>query len=263
MLESEHLPNPAAAADDQDTAQEIRKQPIPPPSSPRQYRAIGLIKGKYQPSEDQITKGSILRGDGTEIDTVLLGRVMSLVKNHLDLTQEHLWVVYPRTHQKSERFHAQIVGVWEPETLKPDQLSAEETSQIMEDGYFSVRGQIVFYNTETEKIILKVKRLPKKKGDPVKFFKLKLQGPLGEKPLNHFYDLQVTLAGDQLMVTAAEDIGYIKPRNKGNKRRPPRQFSSKPMLRSPKDQDPDGDRPQPRAEEVRPNPIQRPHKPNP
>ncbi|NJL53120.1 MAG: hypothetical protein HC930_14695, partial [Hydrococcus sp. SU_1_0] len=36
-----------------------RKQPIPPPSHPRQYRAIGLIQAKYQQSADQMTQGNI------------------------------------------------------------------------------------------------------------------------------------------------------------------------------------------------------------
>ena len=91
-----------------------------------QYRAIGLVKGTYQPSEEQLNRGNILSDDGAVIDSVLLGRVTSLIKKHIDLESSHLWVVYPRTRQALEDsdetgseggLHLQIVGVWEPETL--------------------------------------------------------------------------------------------------------------------------------------------------
>ena len=88
----------------------LRKHPIPPPSDPKQYRAIGLIQGRYQFSEEQLTQGTVWTPDGTAIDAVLLGRVLSLVKNHLDLSENHLWVVYPRTRQKDDHLHVQIVG---------------------------------------------------------------------------------------------------------------------------------------------------------
>ncbi|GAB4350023.1 MAG: hypothetical protein Fur0042_17670 [Cyanophyceae cyanobacterium] len=90
--------------------------PVPPPSEPMQYRAIGLVRGRYVPSEEQFTQGKVLAADGTEIDAVLLGRVMSLIRNHVDLEVDHLWVAYPRT--RTEDLHVQIVGIWEPETLK-------------------------------------------------------------------------------------------------------------------------------------------------
>jgi hypothetical protein len=94
-----------------------RHQPIPPASEPMQYRAIGLVRGKYMPSEEQFTRGFILTEDEVLIDSVLLGRVMSLVKKHIDLEQSHLWVVYPRTRERDLELHMQIVGVWEPEKL--------------------------------------------------------------------------------------------------------------------------------------------------
>ncbi|WP_445241346.1 hypothetical protein [Microcoleus vaginatus] len=103
---------------DEDIPSVMRQHPIPPPSEPRQYRAVGLVRGRYTQSEEQFTRGMLIAADGTAIDAVLLGRVMSLVKNHLDLEQEHLWVVYPRTRQEDGNLHAQIMGVWEPETLK-------------------------------------------------------------------------------------------------------------------------------------------------
>ena len=95
--------------------------PISKPSERMQYRAIGLLQGKYVASEEQFNRGNILLADGTLIDSVLLGRVTSLIKKHIDLETEHIWVVYPRTlykeDEKEPALHMQIVGVWEPETL--------------------------------------------------------------------------------------------------------------------------------------------------
>lgn len=112
-------------------ADSFRQLPIPPASEPMQYRAIGLIRGKYMPSEEQFTRGNLLTDDGTEVDAVLLGRVMSLVKKHIDLDEPHLWVVYPRTRNKDSQLHAQIVGVWEPEKLNRDGTdNTDETESV-------------------------------------------------------------------------------------------------------------------------------------
>ncbi|MFE4106024.1 hypothetical protein [Almyronema epifaneia] len=127
---------PTAAAAAVSSKSELpRQQPISPPSEPMQYRAIGLVKGCYVPSEEQFNRGQLQAADGTEIDTVLLGRVTSLVKNHLDLEKPHLWVVYPRTRKLNFRspnsevmLHLQIVGVWEPETLKTETETETEAA---------------------------------------------------------------------------------------------------------------------------------------
>jgi hypothetical protein len=127
-------PDASAAQPDPSTAKPSalsRNQPIPPASEPMQYRAIGLVRGKYLPSEEQFTRGSIVTDDEVIIDAVLLGRVMSLVKKHIDLAESHLWVVYPRTREKNLELHMQIVGVWEPDKL--NRMGGEETTFSAED----------------------------------------------------------------------------------------------------------------------------------
>ena len=126
-----------AAADEAAIA---RAQPIAPPSEPMQYRAIGLVKGQYTPSEEQFNRGSLLTEDGVTIEAFLLGRVTSLVKKHIDLETPHLWVVYPRTRISFDEetsdepdLHLQIVGIWEPETLglpgeEPDHEADDEAA---------------------------------------------------------------------------------------------------------------------------------------
>ncbi len=98
-----HTPSTAATkapVEEPETPQ--RPGPISLPSEPRQYRAIGLLKGKYISSGEQINRGDIHTEDGTLIDAVLLGRVTSLLKKHIDLEKDHLWVVYPRTLYKDD-----------------------------------------------------------------------------------------------------------------------------------------------------------------
>lgn len=129
--------SPDTAADEAAIA---RVQPIAPPSEPMQYRAIGLVKGQYTPSEEQFNRGSLLTEDGVTIEAFLLGRVTSLVKKHIDLETPHLWVVYPRTRISFDEetsdepdLHLQIVGIWEPETLglpgeEPDHEADDEAA---------------------------------------------------------------------------------------------------------------------------------------
>lgn len=211
----------------------MRQHPIPPPSEPRQYRAVGLVRGRYTQSEEQFTRGMLIAADGTAIDAVLLGRVMSLVKNHLDLEQEHLWVVYPRTRQEDGNLHAQIMGVWEPETLKKppepssDGENPEEAAEIepsgdasaasvppsepdVEDGYFSIRGEVIYQSQDEEKyVIVKIKQAPRKNDDKMKFFKLKLKGDLATKAIGFFWDFHVKLQAESLMIEQANNIGAL------------------------------------------------------
>lgn len=228
--------NAEPAANESQAAEDIpsvmRQHPIPPPSEPRQYRAVGLVRGRYTPSEEQFTRGMLIAADGTAIDAVLLGRVMSLVKNHLDLEQEHLWVVYPRTRQEDGNLHAQIMGVWEPETLKkpPEPPSDEESQEAAEieasgeastaslppsepdvkDGYFSIRGEVIYQSQDQEKyVIVKIKQAPRKNDDKMKFFKLKLKGDLATKAIGFFWDFHVKLKAESLMIEQANNIGAL------------------------------------------------------
>jgi hypothetical protein len=112
-----------------------RQQPISPPSEPMQYRAIGLLRGRYVASEEMFNRGQIITQDDTAIGAVLLGRVTSLVKKHLDMESRHLWVVYPRTNpEQNNALNVQIVGVWEPETLGTNDETSDEVDSPALDG---------------------------------------------------------------------------------------------------------------------------------
>ncbi|BAU43542.1 hypothetical protein [Leptolyngbya sp. O-77] len=219
-----------------------RNHPIPPASEPMQYRAIGLVRGVYAPSEEQFTRGTLTTEDGTVIDAVLLGRVMSLVKKHLDLTQAHLWVVYPRTREKATDLHAQIVGVWEPESLtksrdtdepEADEASSETASETasktvetgmpdgLTDGYFSVRGEVMSVSPEDNRVVVRVQQSPKKTDKPgedkERVFKIILHGTLEGKTVGYFWDLHVQRQGNNLTLQNGTMIGLVPPKKRKSK----------------------------------------------
>ncbi len=225
-----------------DETSSYRQQPIPPPSEPMQYRAIGLVRGCYNANTEQFTQGTLVATDETELNAVLLGRVISLVKNHLDLKQEHLWVVYPRTGQQDGNLHLQIVGVWEPDKLSKELPASitvpEESSQLhtqgqahaedledpspeIEDGYFSVRGEVVYQSASDKHFIVKIKQAPRQEFDKPKFFKLKLQGILATKAVGQFWDLRVQRQAQALVLEEGKVIAVLPSKPKLRKNKPP------------------------------------------
>lgn len=193
-----------------------------------QFRAIGLVRGQYIPSEEQLTKGSLITEDGATVDAVLLGRIMSLVKKHINLDEEHLWVVYPRTPERESTLHVQIVGIWEPETLQKEILKGDEAKQTedglprpvrpkppikstsdLEDGFFSIRGEVIYQSLEKESVVVKIKQAPRSGDSKPRNFKLQLKGKLGPKSVHHFWDLKVARQKDELVITSGNCIGAI------------------------------------------------------
>lgn len=202
------------------------KVPIPTPSYYRQYRAIGLVRGRFEASDHKITHGVLHTTDGAAIDAVLLGRMISLIKKHLDLGKPHLWVVYPRTRQEDDKLHLQISGVWEPETLHRQEepgaaanAELEAASPKVESGYFSIRGEVIFYSLEKEIVIVKIRQSPKKEGERPKFFKIKLKGSLPNRPLRNFWDMQVQLQGEILTIVSGSNLGLASKRKSFNQGR--------------------------------------------
>ncbi|UIE40331.1 hypothetical protein KIK02_03010 [Leptodesmis sichuanensis A121] len=226
---------PVASSTAQPTPEEqavqavLRQQPIPPPSEPKQYRAIGVVRGRYTSSQEEFTRGTLVTPDGVVYNAVLLGRVMSLVRNHIDLEKDHLWVVYPRTREGEKELHIQIVGVWEPETLKrqPDESAEadspapetpaveEETDPGVEDGYFSIRGEVVFHSPEEQNTVVKIQQAPRKNSQKAKSFKLGLHGALDSpKTLGYFWDLNVKLQDNALIIQDGTCVGLAPPKKK-------------------------------------------------
>jgi hypothetical protein len=196
------------------------KTPIPPPSHPKQYRAIGLIYGKYEKSKEKLTKGFVITKEGQIIDAVLLGRIIALIKNHINLEKDHVWVVYPHINQETNTLHMQIVGVWQPETLqKNSQVSLDNKGELsFKHGYFSIRGEVIFYSKEEKKVIIRIIQSPRQKSSKPNFLKLPLTGTLPPNCLGHFFNLDVFLKNHDLIIEKAHDLGLLPKTNKSNKK---------------------------------------------
>jgi hypothetical protein len=246
--------------------------PIPPASEPLQYRAIGLILGKYIPSIEEFNQGIMLADDGTEIDAVILGRIMSLIKNHLDLDKSHLWVVYPRIRKEDNKLHAQIMGVWDPQlVIEPLDSSADAEEQVesavepqriptietlgIPDSYFSIRGEVIYQSRETKEIFVKIRQAPKKKTEEERYFKIRLVGDLPQKLVGNFWDFDVVRVNNNLEIRSGQFVATLraKPPRKGGSKPPSEGGGSpKPFKKSWED---DGTEAPPRSEIEKPKPV--------
>ena len=93
------------------------KNPIPKVSNQLQYRAIGIINGKFTPHDnEQLNRGFLIDNQGEKIETVVLGKALSLLKKYIDLKKSYYWVVYPK-NKNTQNLHLQIVGIWHPYQL--------------------------------------------------------------------------------------------------------------------------------------------------
>lgn len=193
-------------------------QPIPDATEPFQYRAIGVIYGRYVANEDNFAKGHILTVDGSDVDAVLLGKIISIVKKRLQSDRDYLWVVYPRTNDKAGKLHVQIAGVWAPVELGKSDIPIDPNIQ---DGYFSVRGEISSQSIEDNSVIVKVRRTEQKfdkQKDKVtkeySKFKVRLTGLLPTDAVGQFWSVNVQRQGDVLTIIDGEFIGIVPYKGK-------------------------------------------------
>ena len=181
------------------------KNPIPQVTNQLQYRAIGIINGKFTPHDsEQLNRGFLIDNEGEKIETVVLGKALSLLKKHIDLKKSYYWVVYPK-NKNTQNLHLQIAGIWDPYQLNdfPNNSSKTNFSILLEeldlkDNYFSVRGELVYVNTQKQEIVIKICSASKLKNLKNKNFKLVIKGELSLDLLNSFVSLDINRDGKTL-----------------------------------------------------------------
>ena len=137
------------------------KNPIPKVTNQLQQRAIGIINAKFTPhSNEQLNRGFLIDNKDEKIETVVLGKSLSLLKKHIDLKKSYFWVVYPK-NKNIQNLHLQVAGIWDPYQLNnfPSDSSKTNFSKLLEeldlkDNYFSVRGELVFVNMKKKEIVI-------------------------------------------------------------------------------------------------------------
>ena len=189
------------------------KNPIPKVTNQLQYRAIGIIIGIFTPlSTEQLNRGYLIDNKEEKIETVILGKALSLVKKHIDLKKNYYWVVYPK-NKNTQNLHLQIAGIWDPYQLNdfPNDSSKTNFSKLLEeldlkDNYFSVRGELVFVNTKKKEFVIKICPIIKSKTLKNKNFKLVIKGELSLELLHNFVSLDINRDGNSLKLIKCEVI---------------------------------------------------------
>ena len=202
----------------------MQNHPIPSVTDPLQYRAIGIVRGTYKPHDNEnFTRGLIIDSNGLEIDSVVLGRVLTLIRKHVLIEKPHLWVVYPRCRDQ-QNLHLQIAGIWEPSSLNNDVKEIKEkvdesgdASKIIEnvhdeleegDDYFSIRGELIFTKPEEKEVVIKIRQRPRNQTKKDLPFKIKLKGDIPINYVRHFISLNVRRIQQHLLI---EDFEIIEP----------------------------------------------------
>ena len=201
----------------------MQNHPIPSVTDPLQYRAIGIVRGIYKPQDDEtFTRGNLIDSKGNEIDSVVLGRVITLIRNHVSLEKPHLWVVYPRC-RNNQNLHLQITGIWEPSTLKKDVIKNDELNEISSikldsddllegDDYFSIRGELIFTKPEETEVVIKIRQKTRNQQKKALPFKVNLKGEIPINYIKHFISFDVRRVDYQLIVEDFQIIGpIVKP----------------------------------------------------
>ena len=189
------------------------KNPIPKVTNQLQHRAIGIINGKFTPHDsEQLNRGFLIDNKGEKIETVILGKALSLLKKHIDLKKSYYWIVYPK-NKNTQNLHLQVAGIWDPYQLNdfPNDSSTTNFSKLLEeldlkDNYFSVRGELVFVNTQKKEIVIKICTDLKSKKLKNKNFKLIIKGEISLELLHSFVSLDINRDGNSLKLLKYEVI---------------------------------------------------------
>ena len=196
------------------------KNPIPKVTNQLQHRAIGIINGKFTPiSSQELNRGFLIDNKDEKIETVILGKALSLLKKHIDLKKNYYWIVYPK-NKNTQNLHLQVAGIWDPYQLNdfPNDSAKTNFSKLLEeldlkDNYFSVRGELVFVNTQKKEIVIKICPSTKSKNLKNKNFKLVIKGELSLELLHSFVSLDIDRDGNSLKLIKYEVIEKNLSRN--------------------------------------------------
>ena len=197
------------------------KNPIQAVTNKLQYRAIGIVNGIYTPNNmKQLNRGALRDKNGKTIETVVLGKALSLLKKYINLEKNHFWIVYPR-NKNTTNLHLQVAGIWDPYELDklPEIDSKRDPKELLEelnlnDNYFSIRGELVYVNTKKKELVMKICSLHSTKKLKNNIFKLTIEGEIPLDFLNSFISLDVIRDGNTLRLVNYEVVEKEISKNK-------------------------------------------------
>ncbi|MBD2775085.1 hypothetical protein [Iningainema tapete] len=157
---------------------------FPPPSHENEYRALGVVRGRYYPSVEDFHQG-ILVTDGAIIPAFVLQRKTNITPEAIE--DELLFSVYPRTNK--EQGNALTL-----------QLVKFRTEPLETDNYFSIRGNLTAIIED--QILIRIQRNDNKD----KAFYLGIKGTLPDDGVKKFWDLDCVREGNILKLVKAQLI---------------------------------------------------------
>ncbi len=192
------------------------KNPIQEVTNRLQYRAIGIVRGIYKPNnKDQLNRGTLTDTEGKIIDTVILGKTLSLIKKYINLEKNYFWIVYPR-NKSTNNLHLQVAGIWDPYQLNQvDNNLEKHPNEMLEElnlrnNYFSIRGELVYVNTQKRELVIKICSSPSLRRIKDPNFKIIVEGEISLQFLKNFVSLDVIRDGSILRMVKYEIIEKIK-----------------------------------------------------
>ena len=187
------------------------KSPIPKVTNNKQFRAIGIVFGMYKPNDNNLlNKGFIEDSSGLNIDAVVLGKALPLIKKFINFENKYYWIVYPR-NKSSDNIHLQIAGIWDPNNFKNNDENIKKTHDLLlsldlKDNLFSIRGKLIFINTQEKDLIIKICPSRQNKNKKNKSFKILVKGEISMKYINSFVSLEVIRKDNTLFMEKFEII---------------------------------------------------------
>jgi len=188
------------------------KSPIPKVSDKKQFRAIGIVCGIYKPHENKLlNKGFIEDSNGLKIDAVVLGKALPIIKKFINFEKQYFWIVYPR-NKNSNNIHLQIAGIWDPSNFKiNNDENINKTHDLLisldlKDNLFSIRGKLIFINTQEKELIIKICPSTQLKNKKNKSFKILVKGEMSMTFINSFVSLEVMRIENSLVLENFEII---------------------------------------------------------
>ena len=187
------------------------KSPIPKVTNNKQFRAIGIVFGMYKPNDNNLlNKGFIEDSSGLNIDAVVLGKALPLIKKFINFENKYYWIVYPR-NKNSDNIHLQIAGIWDPNNFKNNDENIKKTHDLLlsldlKDNLFSIRGKLIFINTQEKDLIIKICPSSQNKNQKNKSFKILVKGEISMKYVNSFVSLEVVRKDNTVVMEKFEII---------------------------------------------------------
>ena len=128
------------------------------------------------------------------------------------MKKSYYWVVYPK-NKNTQNLHLQVAGIWDPYQLNDFPYDSSKTNFTklldeldLQDNYFSVRGTLVFVNTQKKEIVIKIASAIKSKNLKNKHFKLVIKGEISLELLHSFVSLDINRDGNSLELIKYEVI---------------------------------------------------------